>query len=210
MTPFQYRDRTEHVYLLGGSDSRLVKIGRSTNVRARVRGIRMMSPTPVELLWQHEGGADLEKALHGVFRECRKHGEWFDLGDDPVGAVAEAVATLLPTPHDTSPSGSSPVEPAQKPRMPEPSLETGEPGQPVSIRVTRSAALELKAASDKRERRAVQMAIQGLATQPRPANAKPIGRSPGLLRLKVRSNHVLYEVTEDGVLVLEMRLGLLR
>lgn len=86
---------TEFVYLIGGPDSSLVKIGRSTNVTKRLANIRTMSPAPLQILWQHVGGDELEKALHRWFRAERKHGEWFALGDDPISAVAEAAAAIL-------------------------------------------------------------------------------------------------------------------
>lgn len=84
-----------HVYLLGGEGNPLVKIGRTTNLTKRLASIQTMSPTPLQVLWQHPGGHALEKALHRWFRDQRRHGEWFDLGDDPVTRVADAALSIV-------------------------------------------------------------------------------------------------------------------
>lgn len=89
------RPTADCVYLIGSPDSRLVKIGTTQDIKARLRGIQNMSPAPLEVLWQTEGGLLMERVLHERFREYRCHGEWFDFGSsDPVELVSEAAADL--------------------------------------------------------------------------------------------------------------------
>lgn len=85
----------EYVYLIGSEDSPMVKIGRSTNIPARLAAIQSMSPLKLAVLWQTEGGAELEAALHRWFRSRRSHGEWFEFPDgDALAEVAEAVEEI--------------------------------------------------------------------------------------------------------------------
>jgi DNA-binding GntR family transcriptional regulator len=86
---------TEYVYLIGGEGSPIVKIGRSIDVPGRLAAIQYMSPLKLAVLWQTEGGAELEAALHRWFKSQRSHGEWFDFPDgDAVGQVAQAVLDI--------------------------------------------------------------------------------------------------------------------
>lgn len=86
-------DRTEYVYLIGGPEIPLVKIGRSTDVMGRLAAIQRMSPVKLTVLWQTEGGADLETSLHRWFRGWRSHGEWFEF---PNGDAPERVKSAIP------------------------------------------------------------------------------------------------------------------
>ncbi|MFE4577421.1 GIY-YIG nuclease family protein [Streptomyces chartreusis] len=83
---------TEHVYVIGSPGSRNVKIGRSTAPERRLWTIQVGSPVRLVLLATFEGGRVLEEALHCYFGAYRKHGEWFELGTDPVEEVRAAVA----------------------------------------------------------------------------------------------------------------------
>jgi hypothetical protein len=84
----------EQVYVVGGPGSPLVKIGRSRNVSRRLADLQRMSPVVLAVLGVFHGGSDLEAALHRRFRHQRAHGEWFDLGNDPLAAVQAAVDSL--------------------------------------------------------------------------------------------------------------------
>lgn len=47
------------------------------------------------MLWQCEGGHELERALHGHLSRFRAGGEWFDFGDaDPIDKISEALQQL--------------------------------------------------------------------------------------------------------------------
>jgi hypothetical protein len=87
--------QAQYVYLIGSSESPLVKIGTTNNIASRLRSIQNMSPAALAVLWQTEGGLVLEQALHERFRKYRKHGEWFDFGRrDPVTVVNTAASEL--------------------------------------------------------------------------------------------------------------------
>ncbi|MFG2629960.1 GIY-YIG nuclease family protein [Streptomyces sp. NPDC048473] len=79
---------TARVYLIGSPESPLVKIGWSDNPERRLRDLQTGSPVPLQLLALFEGGAVIEAALHRQLADKRRHGEWFDLGADPVAVVS--------------------------------------------------------------------------------------------------------------------------
>ncbi|MFJ8855661.1 GIY-YIG nuclease family protein [Streptomyces sp. NPDC102437] len=79
------------VYLIGSAASTLVKIGWSDNPERRLRDLQTGSPLPLQLLAVFEGGAVVEAKLHRRFADKRRHGEWFDLGPDPVAVVSPSV-----------------------------------------------------------------------------------------------------------------------
>lgn len=66
-------------YVIGSRHPALVKIGRSTNVAKRLIGLQTASPVELQLI--HRLPGDLEAHLHGHFRPCRAHGEWFYIND---------------------------------------------------------------------------------------------------------------------------------
>lgn len=116
--------KEEWVYVLGPPGGTLVKIGRTINLAKRVAEIQRMSPVPLEVLWSHPGGHELETNLHRHFAALRSHGEWFAFDEDPVALVRNAVDLkpwLAPKP--------------AKPRMP-PS-----PRKPKSTKQSRRAAV---------------------------------------------------------------------
>ncbi|MCY0921148.1 GIY-YIG nuclease family protein [Streptomyces sp. H27-G5] len=83
--------RSERVYLIGSAGSPLVKIGWTGNPEQRLRNLQTGSPVPLQLLAVFEGGAIVEAELHRRFADKRRHGEWFDLGPDPVRVVSPFV-----------------------------------------------------------------------------------------------------------------------
>ncbi len=56
-----------------------IKIGRAKDVKARLRSLQAMSPVPLKLLWSQPGGARIELQYHHKFKDCRAHGEWFEI-----------------------------------------------------------------------------------------------------------------------------------
>jgi hypothetical protein len=88
-------DATEYVYLIGSEGSPIVKIGRSVDVPGRLSAIQYMSPLKLSVLWQTEGGSELEAALHRHFKACRSHGEWFRFPNhDAPEQVVRAIAKI--------------------------------------------------------------------------------------------------------------------
>jgi mRNA interferase RelE/StbE len=73
-----------------------------------------------------------------------------------------------------------------------------------TIRFARSAEKELSQLPSATVER-IRLAIQGLATQPRPTNSKKLKGLDNAYRLRVGDYRVLYEVHDDLVLVLVVR-----
>ncbi|MDA8331232.1 MAG: type II toxin-antitoxin system RelE/ParE family toxin [Candidatus Dormibacteraeota bacterium] len=80
------------------------------------------------------------------------------------------------------------------------------PAEAYEVRLRPAARRQLE-----RLERAVQLrlidAMTGLAEEPRPAGVKALQGLPGLLRLRVGSYRVLYQVHNDRLLVLVVTLG---
>jgi hypothetical protein len=89
------RGTSGQVYVIGSPEPRIVKIGYSTAPEKRLWFLQVGSPVELRLLAVFEGSQDLEAALHRYFGACHVRGEWFELGDDPVAVVREAVALGL-------------------------------------------------------------------------------------------------------------------
>jgi hypothetical protein len=45
---------------------------------------------PLTVLWTEPGGRDHESRLHALLADKRSHGEWFDLGPDPLETLLAA------------------------------------------------------------------------------------------------------------------------
>ncbi|MFE9007361.1 GIY-YIG nuclease family protein [Streptomyces sp. NPDC007875] len=83
------------VYLVGSPQARPVRIGATTDIPAHLRGLQAGSPVPLYVMWQTRGGRALEGALHERFEDFRRHGDWYDFGDEhPVALVATAAVDL--------------------------------------------------------------------------------------------------------------------
>lgn len=64
------------IYFVAGAG--LIKIGVTTDVSTRFRGLCNSSPVPLELLGSYPGTRYDEGDLHEKFAHRRKHGEWFE------------------------------------------------------------------------------------------------------------------------------------
>jgi T5orf172 domain len=87
------------VYVIGPvphTDPYLVKIGNAGNVTRRRVQLQTGSPARLEILCiiQAEDAGRLEDKIHGELAEYRRHGEWFELGDDPVKVVKDTVEAV--------------------------------------------------------------------------------------------------------------------
>lgn len=74
--------------------SHLVKIGRTIDLQVRLDQLRNGSPVPLYLLACVRNYGRTEDAMHNTFADLRAHGEWFDLGDDPLGTIKARVGDL--------------------------------------------------------------------------------------------------------------------
>jgi mRNA interferase RelE/StbE len=77
---------------------------------------------------------------------------------------------------------------------------------PYRIEFTRAARKGLEALPV-RERERVARAIDALATEPRPPGARALQGQPGLLRIRVGDYRVVYQVHDDVLTVLVVRIG---
>jgi hypothetical protein len=85
--------KSSWVYAVVQSGSGRVKIGRSQDPVLRLKVLNTSSPEPLRLVWQTEGGVELEGYLHTVFAARRLNGEWFDFtGLDAAQVVEQAAA----------------------------------------------------------------------------------------------------------------------
>ena len=85
-----YRSETQYahrgwVYALQCGGSGLIKIGRTDNENAwpRLKSLIDMSGAPLRLLGLAHG-AFHEKTFHSIYAERRRHGEWFELNENPL------------------------------------------------------------------------------------------------------------------------------
>lgn len=81
--------RGSTVYVIGADGVSLVKIGRAVDVAHRLQNLQSGSPVKLRLLGVYAGidGRILERSLHTELAPARRHGEWFDLGPDPLAVV---------------------------------------------------------------------------------------------------------------------------
>ena len=72
---------TDYIYVLG-TDEGLVKIGTTNDLCGRFKKLQGMSPKKLEplMFWICRSGKSVEAALHALFRDYRKHEEWFYFG----------------------------------------------------------------------------------------------------------------------------------
>lgn len=85
------RPQREYVYLMGSPESPIVKIGRSNNTKRRLAQVQETVDLPLQVMWTHPGGKEMELGLHHHFAEQRRHGEWFELGFAEAPALVAAV-----------------------------------------------------------------------------------------------------------------------
>jgi hypothetical protein len=90
---------TGFVYVIGPAEPvkpYRVKIGKADNVTKRLRDLQVASPFRLEILHIIQAGDPLrlEREIHSELAGFRCHGEWFELGDDPVAVVKAAVREL--------------------------------------------------------------------------------------------------------------------
>lgn len=67
------------VYFATARELGMVKIGYAKDVSRRLSFLQTGCPAKLEMEAVIDGGKDLERSLHEVFRPYRKRGEWFDL-----------------------------------------------------------------------------------------------------------------------------------
>lgn len=74
------RGRPTWVYFIQGENSGLIKIGKSDKPDARISDLQAGSPVRLNLIGvvYDRSAGELERNLHKVFANLRRHGEWFE------------------------------------------------------------------------------------------------------------------------------------
>lgn len=87
--------RPSHTYFVRNPLTKLVKIGKSRDVRGRIKALQTAAGTSLEVIAVIE--ADVEATLHNRFSGLRVHGEWFKDKDGEIHkyAVEHGVALTL-------------------------------------------------------------------------------------------------------------------
>lgn len=87
-------EKDTQTYLIGIEGSRLTKIGKTNNPKARLEQLQTGQPAALSLLWTCVGF--YEGKLHRRFAAYKVRGEWFDLTPlgDPVEVVEAAVEEI--------------------------------------------------------------------------------------------------------------------
>lgn len=88
------------IYFLRNPENGLIKIGRTTNLKKRIRQIELMENTALILLRTMTGEKELEIALHRKFQEMRVSGEWFKPGEELLNFIRNNLD--LPNPKELS------------------------------------------------------------------------------------------------------------
>lgn len=71
-----------------------IKIGCSKFVGDRLASLAMWSPIPLEVIYQEEGGFDVERNIHCCFADLHSHHEWFHPGERLLKAIAKLKAGM--------------------------------------------------------------------------------------------------------------------
>lgn len=75
---YQIPEDINVVYFIQSTINGLIKIGRTTDLIKRFRGLQVDSPVPLKLIMYIEDDSkQLERELHDKFRDICSHGEWF-------------------------------------------------------------------------------------------------------------------------------------
>lgn len=80
-----------NIYFVSAPNQGLIKIGKATDVNARLSSLRSGSPAELNLLAQVRFFPELEKFLHKQLKEHKSHGEWFKATDEVLAVVEAAI-----------------------------------------------------------------------------------------------------------------------
>lgn len=78
---------------------------------------------------------------------------------------------------------------------------------PYSVELTNAARKDLRAVRDTRLRSRIVRAMQGLGTEPRPADAQRLSGYDGVWRVRVGDWRIAYAIREGVLVVLVIALG---
>jgi|SRR5579872_871581 len=92
-----------YVYMIGPAEPMLpyrVKIGKADDVHRRLRGLQTGSPVKLKIMWmtEHPEPYRLEAKLKASLAKQQVHGEWFELGANPLKVIQDVMPAAEPIP----------------------------------------------------------------------------------------------------------------
>lgn len=92
--------KTRFIYVVG-VDDKPVKIGSARNVDARVKELQIGCPAKLNVYLTVDAGFDVARSIemraHGILKEHRLHGEWFDVDvEQAKAAIIKASESVMP------------------------------------------------------------------------------------------------------------------
>lgn len=73
------------IYLINQESTTLYKIGKTKNIKQRIKQLQVGCPLTILLVFQFDVNSliesKLEKTIHRRFAYCKTQGEWFDFRD---------------------------------------------------------------------------------------------------------------------------------
>ncbi|NRF60890.1 GIY-YIG nuclease family protein [Vibrio coralliilyticus] len=85
-------DSDTSVYLIKAVDSKIYKIGATTELDKRIKALQNFHHERLELIASGKGGKKLEKELHKQFAHLQVKGEWFKLSDKELDEIVSLLS----------------------------------------------------------------------------------------------------------------------
>lgn len=76
---------TGYVYVIHAIGTNRIKIGHTTDLKGRLRGLQTAAPYPLQMLANWPGTKARERRVHRYLNQFRKVGEWFEVPPFTVG-----------------------------------------------------------------------------------------------------------------------------
>jgi hypothetical protein len=82
-------EKKDHLYLFLNTENGSLKIGRSANVKARLKQLNTSSPDKISCIFEIREMGMLERGLHEMFEPFRLNGEWFEYSEEIINYFKE-------------------------------------------------------------------------------------------------------------------------
>jgi T5orf172 domain len=86
--------KKSYVYIILAHETNTVKIGQSGNPKKRLATLQTASPNKLEIVGVITGSMQTEEWLHGLFRQYRRQGEWFEFPECLINRLKEGLPKL--------------------------------------------------------------------------------------------------------------------
>jgi hypothetical protein len=92
-----------YIYLLQSGETTCYKIGVSKNINSRIKELQSGNPYPIKLVACADLSREdfregaywmIEQSFHGMLRDARLSGEWFDLTSRDVEIIKESYSVI--------------------------------------------------------------------------------------------------------------------